>query len=67
MLARRLARHATRYALSPTEVDQLEALWEPRASEATAGEEGGAGESAVILSRERFRPSEGVPLDDSDR
>lgn len=64
VLAEHLLRHAIRYALTPVEVEKLEAL---RAADAEATEkpaEGkGADRSAVILSRERFVPSEGVTID----
>jgi hypothetical protein len=66
VLAEHLARHATRYALTPDEVAGLEAL---PASDTTA-EQGGRGEeagrSAVILSRERFEPSQGVIVDEPE-
>jgi hypothetical protein len=66
VLAEHLLRHATRYGLTLTEVEQLEAL---RATEAGTETEGpaegeGAGSSAVILSRERFVPHEGVVVND---
>lgn len=64
VLAEHLLRHAVQYALTPVEVEQLEAL---RAAEAdTEAEKPAGGEvadhSAVILSRERFVPSEGVAV-----
>ncbi|MFQ5343225.1 MAG: hypothetical protein ACE5F6_16925 [Anaerolineae bacterium] len=66
LLAGHLLRHATHYALTLTEVEQLEALRAieagQEAEELAAGE--GADSSAVILSRERFVPREGVIVDD---
>jgi hypothetical protein len=64
LLAEHLVHHAIRYALTPAEVEQLEAL---RATESTTAllVEGGADRSAVILSRERFVPSEGVVVSES--
>lgn len=67
VLARHLVRHASRYALSADEVDKLKAVLNETSADDVEPEEGGAGDSAVILSRKRFRPSEGVPLDDPDR
>jgi len=66
ILAEHLLHHATHYALTLTDVEQLEAL---RAAEAGAAAEGPAerqeaGSSAVILSRERFVPREGVVVND---
>lgn len=66
VLAEHLVRNATRYALTSAEVEQLEALHaadKEKEKEAPEGE--GAGRSAVILSRERFLPSEGVIVDES--
>ncbi len=64
MLAEHLVRQAALYALTPEEVAQLEAL--PTADTPTErpahGEE--AGHSAVILSRERYVPGEGVIVDE---
>lgn len=58
LLAEHLVAHAERYALSPAELQQLAALQTAEDQAETAAE--GAGRSAVILSRERFSPSEGV-------
>jgi hypothetical protein len=62
LLAGHLIEHAVRYRLSPLELGRLE---EWRAAVGSAPSPGeavgrGAGESGVILSRERFEPSEGV-------
>lgn len=66
VLAEHLLHHATHYALTLIEVEQLEALRATEAGKETeepaAGE--GAGSSAVILSRERFVPREGVVVND---
>lgn len=63
-LAEHLLRHATQYLLTPDEIAGLEALptSDTSADQASRGEE--AGHSAVILSRERFEPSEGVVVDE---
>jgi hypothetical protein len=60
LLVEHLVRYALRYALTPEEVARLEALpgVETPAEESARGRE--AGHSAVILSRERFEPGEGV-------
>lgn len=64
VVARHLLRHATAYALSPEEIERLEDLLSAdEAGSEQDEQEGGAGDSAVILSRERFRPSEGVEID----
>lgn len=63
-LAEHLIRHATQYLLTPDEIARLEALptSDTTADQSGHGEE--AGHSAVILSRERFEPSEGVVVDE---
>ena len=58
LLTEHLVRHAERYALSPVELQQLLKLQAAEDQAETAAE--GAGRSAVILSRERFKPSDGV-------
>jgi hypothetical protein len=55
-----LVRHAIEYVLSPTELSQLETLLTAEAGAEPAASAEGAGHSAVILSRERYTPSEGV-------
>ena len=64
MLVEHLLHHATDYLLTPDEIARLEALptSDTTADQASRGEE--AGHSAVILSRERFEPSEGVVIDE---
>ncbi|MCL4297808.1 MAG: hypothetical protein KJ077_18850 [Anaerolineae bacterium] len=63
LLAEFLLRHAIRFSLTPVEMEQLTALLKPETeSDQPAGGEG-IGHSAVILSRERFMPSEGVIVD----
>ncbi|HXV97248.1 MAG TPA: hypothetical protein VEC93_02420 [Anaerolineae bacterium] len=64
-LVEHLLRHALHYALTPAEVEQLSALptSETKPTSVTPGEE--AAHSAVILSRERFMPSQGVIVDES--
>ncbi len=62
LLAAHLVERAIYYRLSPLEVARLEEWRRGLESAPSHGEEGerGAGESGVILSRERFVPSEGV-------
>ena len=60
-----LIRYAIQYALTPVEVQQLESLLTANASKGQTIEGEGAGHSAVLLSRERYTPSEGVIVDDS--
>ena len=63
ILAEHLTRYAIQYALTPTELEQLAALQTVKEmQEAIGGQE--AGQSAVILSRERYTPSGGVIVDD---
>lgn len=67
LLSRHILRRATTYALSPTEVDHLETFLEELESapaDVDVQTRGGAGESSVILSRERFEPSGGVLIED---
>ena len=63
MLVEHLLTHALDYGLTPIEVEQLQAL--QRAGQApdqpTTSQD--AGRSAVILSPERFEPSEGILLE----
>jgi hypothetical protein len=64
LLAGHLMERAIHYRLSPLELARLEE-WRAglKSAPSLAGEVGrGAGESGVILSRERFEPSEGVLL-----
>jgi hypothetical protein len=63
LLADFLLRHAVRYALTPVELEQLTALVkaEPELDQSSGSE--GTGHSAVILSRERYAPSEGIIVD----
>ncbi len=67
LLVEHLVSYALRYALTPEEVARLEALpgVETPVGESARGKE--AGHSAVILSRERFEPSEGVVVGKSER
>ncbi len=61
LLVDHLISRAVQYALTPVEVEQLEAL--KTAEQPTAGDNrqtSEAGHSAVILSRERYSPREGV-------
>lgn len=60
LLVEHLLRHAGRYALTPLELERLTHLQASgQDSEPSAGDEG-TGHSAVILSRERYMPNEGV-------
>jgi hypothetical protein len=58
LLAELLLQHAAQYALTPVEIEQLTALRNTETSPPAQSE--GTGHSAVILSRERFMPGEGV-------
>ena len=65
-LIEHLLHHALLYALSPAEIEQLEGLI--AANPAAAAPDDGrteAGRSALIMSRERFTPSEGVLVDEA--
>ena len=64
LLVEHLVSYALRYALTPEEVARLEALT-PAEEPARGGGGKEAGHSAVILSRERFEPSEGVVVDEA--
>lgn len=58
-----LLRHAIDYALTPTEVTQLEELLTADTSTAEPVECEGTGHSAVLLSRERYIPSQGTIIE----
>lgn len=64
VLVEHLLNNAIHYLLTPDEIAGLEALptSDTAADQASRGEE--AGHSAVILSRERYKPSEGVVIDE---
>jgi hypothetical protein len=67
LLTRHILEHAQRYALSPVEMIRLQswrAELESAAGEVGEAARGGAGESGVLLSRERYVPSDGVLLQD---
>jgi hypothetical protein len=64
-LAEHLIHHAVHYALTPAEVEQLTALHPIETKPTPPTKSKDAGHSAVILSRERFMPSEGVIVDES--
>lgn len=66
VLAEHLARQAARYALTPSELEELESLRKADTSTEEPGRGQEAGHSAVILSRERYEPGEGVIVDDSN-
>lgn len=60
LLADYLLRHAVRFALTPPEIEQLTGLLKTEAETDPSASGEGTGHSAVILSRERYLPSEGV-------
>jgi hypothetical protein len=63
LLGDHLLERAVQYALSPVELARLQGWRAELAGAATAAEEetrGGAGVSGVVLSRERYVPSEGL-------
>ena len=64
VLAEHLIQHARRYVLMPEEITGLEALFASDSPAERAGHGEEAGHSAVILSRERFEPGEGVVVDE---
>jgi hypothetical protein len=69
LLADHLLQHAGHYALSPAELARLEAWRAGLQAEASAIDEGlrgGAGESGVVFSPERYVPSEGILLRPGD-
>ena len=59
-----LIRYAIQYALTTVEVQQLEALRANSRSTEQPIEGEGTGHSAVLLSRERYTPGEGIIVDD---
>jgi hypothetical protein len=65
LLSRHILQKALPYSLSPTEVDRLQS-WRRELEDGdtalNSATVGGAGESSLILSKERFVPSEGVLL-----
>ncbi|MDQ7029512.1 MAG: hypothetical protein Q9O62_06915 [Ardenticatenia bacterium] len=65
VLAEHLVRQANRYGLTPEEVGRLKAYIgaEDTSSSAQVETDRSAGRSAVVLSQERFLPSEGVVLE----
>ena len=65
ILATHLTHRAVQYALTPAELDQLAALAEAPREESQKTGRREAGQSAVILSRERYIPGEGVIVDGS--
>lgn len=65
VLSEHLVRHAPRYALMPGKVELLQALQQNQAEEDERAEGQGADHSAVIISRDRFVPREGKPIDES--
>jgi len=65
IIAEHLIRYAIQYALTPVELQQLESLSKAKISKGQTIEGEGTGHSAVLLSRERYTPSEGVIVDDS--
>lgn len=67
LLAEHLLQHAIRYALTPVEVEHLAALRTTTQASMPQPESSGpeAGHSAIILSRERYIPSEGIIVDDN--
>jgi hypothetical protein len=65
LLAEHILDHAAYYVLKPDEIAYLMAWQKELASQPAAVDEetrGGAGESSILLSRERFEPSGGVLL-----
>jgi hypothetical protein len=65
-LAEHLIGHAARYALAATELQGLQALLASDAPAEAPGRGQEAGHSAVILSRERYEPRDGVVVGESE-
>ena len=65
VLAEHLIEQATRYLLTPVEIEALESLRKGEKEQEETPEGEGAGRSAVILSRERFTPGEGTIVGES--
>ncbi len=63
-LVKHLLQNAIAYALTSEEVEQLQEMLAAAETEALTEEGQGADSSAVILSRERFMPSEGVIVEE---
>lgn len=65
LLAEYLLHHATRFSLTPDELSSLKGLStsDTATEQASYGQE--TGHSAVLLSRERFQPSQGIVVDES--
>lgn len=61
-----LLHYAIQYTLTPTEVQQLESLLITDTAREQTIEGEGTGHSAVLLSRERYTPSEGIILDGAE-
>jgi hypothetical protein len=70
ILADHILERAMRYTLSPLEIERLQA-WRAELQETAAAVDeesrGGAGDSGLIFSQERFVPSEGVIIRPGDR
>jgi hypothetical protein len=64
-LVRQLLDQALHYLLTPTEVSQLETILAANASLEITVDGEGTGRSAVLLSRERYEPREGIIVEDS--
>jgi hypothetical protein len=65
LLADHILHHAVHYVLTPEELTRLTAWREELATHTAAVDEetrGGAGDSSILLSRDRFEPSGGVLL-----
>ena len=65
VLAEHLLRQALRFSLTPNEVERIQEVLATAGSAEPAVEGDGAGHSAVLLSRERYEPGEGVIIENS--
>lgn len=67
VLTEHILNRASAYAMSPPEIERLQ-VWQSELSNSEVTEEvrGGAGESSLIFSRERYVPSNGILLQSSD-
>lgn len=64
VLTQHLLSRALEYRLTPVEIEQLQALQSSDEAAEQSIDSHDAGRSAVILSRERFEPREGIPIND---
>jgi hypothetical protein len=64
IIVEHLLKNALRYTLTPVELTQLQELLDSTRTTASTSEGDGTGHSAVLLSPERYTPSDGVVIED---